>query len=317
MRHSPCPSNGAGVGILNGKKANAQYTQNFGPYPGRATGIFSRLPPGAFANSNAIGVRPKLLRTMSQPPAFQFYPDDFIGGTVGMSTQEAGAYIRLLCCQWGQGQIPSDAKQINRVAGCKVTPAVLQKFPNGKNKRLEAEREKQAIWREKSRQGGLKSAAKRGSTTLQPPLEPPCQGEGQPNGNIPSPSPSPIREREENFPESPPMTRVDFNTLCQMRAVPADCAEWFWNVHDGRNWTDSKGQPIRKVEPLLMNAKATWQVNAARLKTNGNPQNSQKPNPRNFGMGMDSTKSGAAAAALVKRREEERKQKYANSPEPV
>jgi len=29
-----------------------------------------------------------------KPPAFQFYPDDFIGGTCDLSAKEVGAYIR-------------------------------------------------------------------------------------------------------------------------------------------------------------------------------------------------------------------------------
>ena len=35
-------------------------------------------------------------------------------------------------------------------------------------------------------------------------------------------------------------------------------AEWFWNAHDGRDWKDKTGQPVRKVEPLLLNAWAKW-----------------------------------------------------------
>lgn len=57
------------------------------------------------------------------------------------------------------------------------------------------------------------------------------------------------------------MSRKDFNTLAEMRGVPQDCAEWFWNTNDARNWIDSHGQLIRKVEPLLLNALKSWRAN--------------------------------------------------------
>jgi len=56
------------------------------------------------------------------------------------------------------------------------------------------------------------------------------------------------------------MTRTEFNTLCQLRAVPADCAEWFWNTHDAVNWLDGQKRPIQKVEPLLMRTLASWRA---------------------------------------------------------
>lgn len=35
-----------------------------------------------------------------KPPAFQFYPKDFLEGTADMDNAAVGAYIRLLCYQW-------------------------------------------------------------------------------------------------------------------------------------------------------------------------------------------------------------------------
>lgn len=119
-----------------------------------------------------------------KPPAFQFYPDDFIGGTCDMSAKEVGAFIRLLCFQWTKGKIPSDPKKIHRIAGCNVTPEVLEKFPDGVNKRLESERVKQECYRAKQSAKGQLSAmarANRGSTVVQP--------SSQPQANSSSPSP--------------------------------------------------------------------------------------------------------------------------------
>jgi uncharacterized protein YdaU (DUF1376 family) len=82
------------------------------------------------------------------PPAFQFYPDDFIGGTVDLTAEDVGAYIRLLCYQWSRGEIPESSVAVNRVAGTKVSAEVLKKFPGRKNKRLEQVRVEQVKYRE-------------------------------------------------------------------------------------------------------------------------------------------------------------------------
>jgi hypothetical protein len=65
-------------------------------------------------------------------------------------------------------------------------------------------------------------------------------------------------ERERDFPEIPPMSRKEFDAMADRSAVPKDCAEWFWNTYDARNWLDGHGQPIRKVQPLLMNTLKSW-----------------------------------------------------------
>jgi len=79
------------------------------------------------------------------------------------------------------------------------------------------------------------------------------------------------RERGSALPEIPPMSRKAFDDLCKMRAVPEDCAEWFWNTHDGRNWTDKTGQPIRKVEPLLLNALNNWRAKQSQQSAQSQP----------------------------------------------
>jgi uncharacterized protein YdaU (DUF1376 family) len=119
-------------------------------------------------------------------PAFQFYADDFIGGTVELTAQEVGCYVRLLCYQWGNGSVPESRQKLKRICGSRVSDSVLSKFPNGVNPRLEQERLKQEVYREKQAANGRASAQARfnhRSTTVQPPH--------QPNGNSPSPSPSP------------------------------------------------------------------------------------------------------------------------------
>jgi len=206
-----------------------------------------------------------------KPPAFQFYADDFIGGTVDLTTEQVGAYIRLLCYQWNKGAIPDNAEAINRVAGCVVHNDVITKFPNLRNERLERERSKQEEYRRKQSENGKRGMKSRWNeesgyngaiTTLQP------------KHNSPSPSPIVEREREASLPEIPPMSRKDYDSLCQMRGIPTECADWFWNTHDARNWTDATGQIIRKVEPVLLNAFKNWRAKASQAQSGSKPSQS-------------------------------------------
>lgn len=132
---------------------------------------------------------------MSKSPAFQFYPDDFMGGKPGMMTPEqTHVYIWLMCLDWNQNGFPLDVPILAR--WCHVTPAVFRKawtvvqdcFSSREgrwfNERLEKERTKQAEWREKSSKGG--------KTKRQPPTNHPSslvdendEPNGQPNGNTP------------------------------------------------------------------------------------------------------------------------------------
>ena len=49
-------------------------------------------------------------------PAFQFYPDDFLGsGKVGtMTTDEVGAYTLLLCLEWNETGFVFDEEELRR-----------------------------------------------------------------------------------------------------------------------------------------------------------------------------------------------------------
>jgi uncharacterized protein YdaU (DUF1376 family) len=137
---------------------------------------------------------------MNKPPAFQFYPADFLGGTGAMTQAEVGAYILLLCHQWNHGSIPVQPERQQNIAKGQVSDYVLAKFKPGtdgelRNERLEQERQKQADYREKQRQKGLASGIARaktheprlnsGSTTVEP--------SGEPKGNSLSSSSYPIK----------------------------------------------------------------------------------------------------------------------------
>ncbi|MGN6206031.1 DUF1376 domain-containing protein [Humibacter sp.] len=120
-------------------------------------------------------------------PAFQFYPDDFLGsGKVGtMTTDEVGAYTLLLCLEWNETGFVFDEEELAR--WCRMSRAKFRKAwqrvsrcfeeRDGRmyNPRLQKERDKQAEWREKSAKGGRASAqakAKGGARVVEAPLVP-------------------------------------------------------------------------------------------------------------------------------------------------
>jgi uncharacterized protein YdaU (DUF1376 family) len=45
---------------------------------------------------------------MAKDPAFLFYPGDWLGGTIGMTFEQKGAYMELLILQFNRGHMTSD-----------------------------------------------------------------------------------------------------------------------------------------------------------------------------------------------------------------
>lgn len=45
---------------------------------------------------------------MAKDPAFLFYPNDYLGGTMGMTFEQKGAYIELLMLQFNRGHMTKD-----------------------------------------------------------------------------------------------------------------------------------------------------------------------------------------------------------------
>jgi uncharacterized protein YdaU (DUF1376 family) len=117
----------------------------------------------------------------SKPPAFQFYPQDYLASTrvAEMTLEEEGVYIRLLCYCWASGSIPADPERCAKLAGkgCSVaTATVVQRSFNEHptdpqrlvHDRLEIERENQRTRREQASSAGKKSAERRAKTHVEP-----------------------------------------------------------------------------------------------------------------------------------------------------
>ena len=123
---------------------------------------------------------------MSKSPAFQFYPSDFLSGTVAMfSLEETGLYSVLLAFDWSLNGLPKDVEKLARLTRTSrrkfralwtnVSACFVERDGRYFNPRLELERSRQAEWREKSAKGGRAN----GSRVVQPPIQP----NTQPNGN--------------------------------------------------------------------------------------------------------------------------------------
>ena len=90
-------------------------------------------------------------------PAFLFYPNDYIGGTLGMTFEQKGAYIELLMTQFNRGHMTSH--MIGQVLGQsygQVWETIKDKFQvddNGSyyNERLEIEQNKRKAYTQSRR----------------------------------------------------------------------------------------------------------------------------------------------------------------------
>lgn len=90
---------------------------------------------------------------MAKPPAFQFYPNDFMDATRFWPAFAVGLYVRLLCVQWTHGAVPGEFAIIAKGIGCTVEELEscwnligpkFQKTEQGLvNERLEAVRQRQ------------------------------------------------------------------------------------------------------------------------------------------------------------------------------
>jgi len=135
-------------------------------------------------------------------PAFQFYADDFLAGTITMTNEEKGAYITLLCIQWSRESLTES--DFTRV--CIGMPPHSQRIcqskfqidaeGNFRNPRMETEREKQDQYRQKQTDNAKKRWV--GNATAYPIALP----VDMPNVCSPSPSPTP-NKKDTAAPKSP------------------------------------------------------------------------------------------------------------------
>lgn len=105
---------------------------------------------------------------MNRPPAFQFYPKDFLSdvNVITMTMEERGYYITLISMCWIEGCLKGGFQMVEafvnqKSSAAKISKCFYEKDGDFYHKRLDEERQKQIEWREKSSQGGKISGEKR------------------------------------------------------------------------------------------------------------------------------------------------------------
>jgi hypothetical protein len=136
-------------------------------------------------------------------PAFQFYADDFLAGTITMTNEERGAYIALLCIQWSKEALTENDFQRVCIGMPPHSQRICQsKFQidaegNYRNQRLQSEREKQDQYRKKQTDNANKRWV--GNATAYPTALP----VDIPKVCSPSPTPTPNNKKDTVAPKSP------------------------------------------------------------------------------------------------------------------
>lgn len=173
-------------------------------------------------------------------PAFQFYADDFLAGTITMTNEERGAYIALLCLQWSKGSLTENDFQRVCIGMPPHSQRICQdKFQidadgNYRNKRLEAEREKQDQYRKKQTDNAKKRWV--GNATAYATALPAHMP------NVCSPSPSPSPNKEESIASEPqrsrfaPPTIKEVEDRCLEIGLPTSEASKFVNYYESKGW---------------------------------------------------------------------------------
>ena len=208
-------------------------------------------------------------------PAFQLYTDDFLAGTLEMSQEEVGQFIRLLCHQWNRGWIPVETEKQQRLTGGCVSVDVLVKFrlcEDGllRNERLETVRSEKDRYLQQQSQKGRKSAELRklALTGSQPDTQPESNSGStvveirlQPKVNSPSPTPTPYNKEESIAPKSqrshftvPPLEDVEAE--CVKIQLPVSEALKFIDYYESKGWLVGKAK-MKSWKPALRN----WQRN--------------------------------------------------------
>jgi uncharacterized protein YdaU (DUF1376 family) len=191
-------------------------------------------------------------------PAFQFYPNDWLSSTniMLMTPAEEGAYIRLLAISWNNENcdLPDDDEQLAILSrlgegwfnggSTKIRKCFKAKGNRLYNERLLEERKKQEEWREKSRQGGIKSGKSRNNKDLDD--EGSLKGgsemvgtKREPKGNSSSSSSSSSSKKKKDIIIPPKIE--DVTAYCQKRNNGID-PQTFIDHYEARGWIIGKNR---------------------------------------------------------------------------
>jgi len=213
-------------------------------------------------------------------PAFQFYAGDYLSSSrvTLMTLEEEGAYVRLLCHCWLSGSIPKDPEQIARLIGKGASTTLASnvatmfqadgcRLLHDKLNALRAEREQ---WLEKSRKGGLASAAKRAK---QKEIDENESKGGcnlvddclQPNGNTSTSTPTSNRLTHSG--EIPAKQEV-IDYAGQIGLVEWRAEDW-WLDMEAKGWI-YKGDVVVNWKAFLTRVKTWWESDGRPMERKAN-----------------------------------------------
>lgn len=210
-------------------------------------------------------------------PAFQFYAQDFLVGTMMMSASARGCYISMLCFSWSNGPIPDNKKALS-ISMCwsesdgpfntlwaELKPKWSKIGGAWINNRLEHVRNEQDEYRKQQSEKGKKSAKSRlnhGSTAVQPSLN---RASTEPqSGSNPSSSPLILDLRTS---PSPSTSRSKEHALRKKRVARAHAGfDAFWAAYPNKTGIDRARKAWNKHTPDVkaVHAALKWQRESRR-----------------------------------------------------
>lgn len=223
-----------------------------------------------------------------RPPAFRFYVDNFVEGTVSMTDAEVGLYVRMLCLQWSQGYVPNDDTEIMRLSrgSTGVQPdsnrpvldlaRIKRKFEVGidgnlRNLRMEIERKKAKKFSKSQSEKGLSSARKR-----QPGLNPGSTGV-QPSVSVSGSTGSPLKRIENEIPDF----EQAFAMTCTA-AIPREFCQMVFDSWETRSGCDAAGVRVDWLKYVVgrwKNEQNEWRKGTHR----GQTHDKSKSEPKHAG----------------------------------
>jgi hypothetical protein len=200
---------------------------------------------------------------MAKDPAVLFYTSDFLVGVQGLTMQERGEYITLLCLQHLKGHLTE--KEIKLTVGT-VSEDVLKKFTTDENglyfnERMDNEIEKRENFSRSRSENGKKGGRPQKTTSFSVALAKKKLGENENRNKDIIKDNRGVGEEEgrKNSPNKGSSKAFIPPTLEEVReyARSKDCediADRFYEYFTDGEWKDSAGKPVRSWKQKLL----TW-----------------------------------------------------------
>jgi uncharacterized protein YdaU (DUF1376 family) len=219
---------------------------------------------------------------MAKDPAVLWYPGDYIGGTMGMTFEEKGAYVELLMLQFLRGHMTSHMiGQTLGQTGGQIWDRIKDKFqqdPEGLyyNERMELEikRRQSYVKSRGNNLSGKNQYSKRGdkiSAHMDGHMTSHMENENEIEDFKDIEEKGVQGEKKKKFMNIPP-TIIEVQERIKERGITNFTAEVFHAHYTSKGWMIGKN-PMKNWDAAL----TTWQANS---NSNSKPVNGNKPKTR-------------------------------------